>query len=99
MGESNEVGRETFVELARRLTPLVESLVRAEGYVPPIDVSIVDALDHLVICMEMNSHGIFRNIADRDTTLRATLPLVITVTDRTGRTWKSPLTPPGLATS
>ena len=65
-----------------------------EGYVPPLDVSIVDALNHLVICMEMNSHGVFRNIADLHTALRPTLPMVITVTDSTGRTWKSPLTPP-----
>ena len=94
MHESNEVEWETFEDLARVLTPLVASLVTTEGYVPPLDVSIVDALNHLVICMEMNSHGVFRNIADLHTALRPTLPMVITVTDSTGRTWKSPLTPP-----
>ena len=99
MGESNEVGPETFEELARVLAPLVASLVTTEGYVPPLGLSIVDALNHLVICMELNSHGVFRNIANRDTALRPTLPMVITVTDSTGRTWKSPLTPPALATS
>ncbi len=94
MHESNGVEWETFEDLARVLTPLVASLVTTEGYVPPLDVSIVDALNHLVICMEMNSHGVFRNIADLHTALRPTLPMVITVTDSTGRTWKSPLTPP-----
>ncbi len=94
MGESNEVEWETFEDLARVLTPLVASLVTTEGYVPPLDVSIVDALNNLVICMELNSHGVFRNIANRDPALRPTLPMVITVTDSTGRTWKSPLTPP-----
>jgi hypothetical protein len=94
MGESNEAEWETFEDLARVLTPLVASLVTTEGYVPPLDVSIVDALNHLVVCMEMNSRGVFRHIADRAPMLRATLPMVITVTDSTGRTWKSPLTPP-----
>jgi hypothetical protein len=93
MHESNEVECETFEDLARVLTPLVASLVTTEGYAPPLDVSIVDALNHPVICMEMNSHGVFRNIADLNTALRATLPMVITVTDSTGRTWKSSLTP------
>jgi hypothetical protein len=79
--ESNEVEWETFEDLARVLTPLVASLVTTEGYVPPLDVSIVDALNHLVVCMEMNSRGVFRHIADRAPMLRATLPMVITVTE------------------
>ena len=87
MEELKRVRFETFADMERLLTPLVAELVTKWGYLPPLDVMLVDSENHLVVSVEVNASGVFRNLADRNTLLNATLPMTATVTDSNGRTW------------
>jgi hypothetical protein len=73
--------------MERLLTPLVAELVTKWGYLPPLDVMLVDSENHLVVSVGVNASGVFRNLADCNTLLNATLPMTATVTDSNGRTW------------
>jgi hypothetical protein len=87
MEEFRVVKFETFEDIAKLLTPLIAKLVWTKGFIPPLDVTLVDSLNHLVASVEMNAQGVFRNIADRDARLTATLPITATVTDSRSQTW------------
>ena len=87
MEELKDVKFKTFEDLTKLLMPLIAQLVRTKGFIPPLDVTLVDSLNHLVISMEMNAQGVFRNIADREAPLTATLPITATVTDSRSQTW------------
>jgi hypothetical protein len=87
MKELKGVKFETFEDLAKLLTPLIAKLVRTKGLIPPLDLTLVDSLNHLVVSVEVNAQGVFRNIADRDAPLTATLPITATVTDSRSQTW------------
>lgn len=87
MEELKKVRFETFADMERLLTPLVAELVTKWGYLSPLDVMLVDSENHLVVSVEVNASGVFRNLADRNTLFNATLPMTATVTDSNGRTW------------
>src|ERR1700687_2278351 len=77
----------TFQDLEKLVTPLIAQLVGTNGFIPPLDVTLVDSLNHVVVSMEMNAQGVFRNIVDRDAPLTATLPITATVTDSRSQSW------------
>jgi len=87
MEELKDVKFKTFEDLAKLLTPLIAKLVWTKGFIPPLDVTLVDSLNHLVVSVQVNAQGVFRNIADRDAPLTATLPIRATVTDSRNQTW------------
>ena len=86
MEELKFVKFETFEDLAKLLTPFTK-LVWTKGFIPPLDVMLVDSLNRLVVSVEMNAQGVFRNISDRDAPLTAALPITVTVTDSRNQTW------------
>ena len=87
MDEWNNDRFERLDDLARLLPSLIVHLITEEDYLPPLDVTVGDALNNLVLWMVVNDQGVCRNIWDRDEAMTYTLPLVVTVTDSKGRTW------------
>jgi hypothetical protein len=77
----------TLERLTEFLVPLVDMLIKERGFQPPLEVTLVDSCNNHVVSVEMNSQGVFRNMADRNTPLVAALPITATVTDSKGRTW------------
>jgi hypothetical protein len=78
---------QVFEEIARALAPEIATLVQSGDLVPPFEVLLSDANNHLVCCVEMNDRGAFRNLLDSNPPLWARFPVKVSVTDRSGSVW------------
>jgi hypothetical protein len=76
--------------LSEMVPQLIAHLELEDGYVFPLEVTVMDALDQLVLCFEVPAiGGTLRNLCDHDKDVTCTMPCTVTVTDSKGRKWTS----------
>lgn len=89
--EDRQLNSFDFQQLLCLLTPRIEKLVRvadSQGYLPPFELLVTDADDHVVLQFEVNGHGTVRNFTpDLDAPLKGCAPLTICLTDQAGHVW------------
>jgi hypothetical protein len=89
--ESRKLDSSDFYQLLCVLTPEVEKIVRvaeSRGYMPPFELLITDADDHVVFQCEVNRNATVRSFnPDLNAPLKGLAPLTISLTDQKGHVW------------
>jgi hypothetical protein len=78
---------QVYEEIVHALALEIATLLQSRQLVPPLEVLLSDADNHLVCCAEMDGRGAFRNLLDSNPPLRAHFPVKVSVTDRRGNVW------------
>jgi hypothetical protein len=87
--DDEQVLSEQDKEIARMLAPRIGALVQDNGFVPPLEVHLIDAYNHAVFCLQMDAQGFFRNLRDTGPPIQLLFPINITVADKNGKTWST----------